>query len=271
MTDPTIAAAVADATAQIDAEQAAAAPATPATPAPDPDPATPSPEAEAAAADPPAKPDPVKARLTNLTRKYAEADRARELADRRAEAAEALLAATRTADPDAPPPPAPRPAPATSDVETRAAQLLAERAATESRQKVIAAGVKEFGEKEWNDRAAILQEYGATLDPHFMGALLETEHPTRIIATLSDDTDALDALMKKSPTARALALGKMDAAFAKPAARPLSSAPKPAARVEGGATQVAADIYDPKMSMAEFQREMDKLLPVHLGGKRKVA
>lgn len=225
----------------------------------------------AEAAKEPTKPDPAARRIANLTRKMGEETRAREAADRRAEAAEALLAASRTEDPTKPATAPPRPAVGATDVETRAAQLVAEREANQVREKVVAAGVKQFGEKGWNDRAAVLQEFGATTSPAFMAALLEAENPTAIVAALTDDTDALDGLMRKTPAALATHLGRMDAGFSRPAGKPISAAPKPAAKVEPGGGAPVVDIYDPTMSMADFQREMDKILPVHLGGKRKVA
>lgn len=273
MTDPTIASAVADVTTEI----AAATP--PPTPAGDPaaqptsDPAatTDTPTTDPAAEAPPAKPDPAARRIANLTRKMGDAERERAAAVARADAAEALLAAARTADPEKAPATPPRPTVADADVEARAARLLAEREANQTREKVVAAGVKEFGEKDWNDRAAVLQEFGATTNTGFMEALLAAENPTAIVAALTDDTGVLEDLMRKTPAAIGTALGRMDAGFAKPAAKPISQAPKPAARVDPGGGTPTPDIYDPKMSMADFQREMDKILPPHLGGKRKVA
>lgn len=273
MTDATIAAAVTDATAQIDAEAAAAAAAAAA--APPSAVVTPEPDADAVAAAAAAeaaknKPDPAARRIANLTRKMGEEARLREAADRRAEAAEALLAATRAADPAAAPVPAPRTVPGPTDVEARAAQLLAEREANQARERLVATGVKQFGEQAWNDRAEVLAEFGATNNPGFMAALLEAENPTAIVAALTDDTAALEELMRKTPAALATHLGRMDAGFSKPAAKVISAAPVPAAKVAPGGGAPVVDIYDPKMSMKDFQAEMDKLLPVHMGGKRKV-
>ncbi len=271
MTDATIAAAVADATTEIAAEAATAAASAPAVPAATPEPDAIVAAAAAEAAKEPPKPDPTSRRIANLTRRMGDETRLREAADRRAEAAEALLAASRTADPDKPAQPSPRPVTAASDIETRAAQLVAEREAGQTRQKVIDAGVKQFGEQAWNDRAAVLAEFGATNNPGFMAALLEAENPTAIVAALTDDTGVLEGLMRKTPAALATQLGRMDAGFSKPAGKPISAAPVPAARVEPGGGAPVVDIYDPKMSMKDFQAEMDKRLPVYLGGKRKVA
>lgn len=277
MSGTAIAAAVADATTEIAAETAAAvvSPDATAQPTAEQAAATEAAAAEAAttatAIETAAKPDPVNRRIANLNRKAADSDRARDAAIARAEAAEALLAASRTGDGEREPTSVPRAAVGGTDVEARAAQLVAEREAAQTRQRVIDAGIKQFGEKAWNDRAAVLQEFGATTNPGFMEALLESENPTAIVAALTDDTGALDDLLRKSPAALATHLGRMDAGFSKPAAKPISGAPKPAARVEPGGGAVVPNIYDPKMSMADFQREMDKLLPVHLGGKRRVA
>ena len=128
MSDTTddIAAAAAD-NAQADADAAAAAAAEAAA---KPEPTaeeTAAAEAAAAAAAEPKKPTRQERHVANLTRTAAEATRERDALLRRAEAAEALLAAGKGADPEKPlASPAARTAPAT-DVEARATQIAAER------------------------------------------------------------------------------------------------------------------------------------------------
>jgi hypothetical protein len=223
----------------------------------------------AAAADAP-KPKRGDRHIAHLTaRTAAETLRADE-AERRAAAAEALLAAG-TQDPAKPAPvPAPRPA---TDVETRAAELVAQRAFNTRLSEIDAAGKKEMGADAWETAKATLTGLGAAGNQAFLQALAETENPAKIFAAMADDTDALMDLLTKPPAAMAAKLGRMDAELSKPAAKPLSGAPRPAAKVEGAGVLPAHDLYNypPGMSMQEYGKLIDAALPPHLGGKRKVA
>lgn len=218
-----------------------------------------------AAAEAAKKPDPVARRIANLNRKAADSDRAREAAERRADAAEALLAAGKTDDPLKPP----VTPPARGEPDRDA--LRAEIRFNDRLGEIDAAGKKELGADAWETAKATLTGLGAVKNMAFLQALAETDNPAKIFAAMADDTDALMELLSKPPAAMAARLGRLDASFAKPPAKPLSGAPKPAAKVDGGGGAPPVNIYDPKMSMAEFQREMDKILPAHLGGKRKVS
>lgn len=252
--------------ADADAEAAAAA----AAPLPPSDAAAePSAEETAAAeaaAEAAKKPTRQERHVANLTRKAAEETRAREAAEKRAEAAEALLAAGKTGD-DTKPPATPPARTAEPDREA----LRAEIRFNDRLAEIDASGKKELGADVWETAKATLTGLGAVNNKHFLQALAETENPAKIFAHMADDTDALVELLNKPPAAMAARLGRLDASFAKPTAKPLSAAPKPAAKVEGGGAPPAVNIYDKNLPDAEFYREIDKLLPPHLGGKRKVA
>lgn len=267
-----VAAAAAEADAAAQAEAAAAAEAQAAEAAAAGDQAAEAAAAEAAetAAAETKKPTRQERHVANLTRKAAEEARRAEAAERRAEAAEALLAAGKTEDGDKPlTPPAARTTPAT-DVEARAAQLVAEREFNKRLGEIDAAGKKDLGADAWEAAKATLTGLGAVNNKAFLEALAETEHPAKIFAAMADDTDALMDLLKQTPAKMATRLGRMDADLSKPAPRPLSGAPKPGARVDSGGVLPVVDIYDPKISVADLDKELDKM-PVHLGGKRKAA
>jgi hypothetical protein len=214
--------------------------------------------------EPAPKPDKIERRVANLTRKMADADRAREAAERRAEAAEALL---RSNDPDATPAPSRQPA---ADVETRAAQMLAEREFNRRMTEIDNAG-KALGADQWEQAKATLTGLGATANTAFLQALAETENPAKIFADLADDTDMLMDLLAKSPAAMAARLGKMDAKLSTPATRPISNAPPPAPKVKasGVAPEPTPYSYPANMSMREYNAMMDKYLPKSLGGKKE--
>lgn len=265
MSDTTTdAAAAAAAAVQADADAAAAAAVATDTPAAGDAPAPEDAAAAAAAVEAAKKPTRADRHVANLTRKAAEEARRAEAAERRAEAAEALLAAGRTGEGAAPP--APRPAPAPDREALREEIRFNDRLS-----EIDATGKRELGADAWETAKATLTGLGAVNNKAFLQALAESENPAKVFAAMADDTDALVELLGKSPAAMAARIGRLDATFSKPAAKPLSGAPRPAPRVEGSGTAPAVNIYDPKISDAEFNHEMDKILPYHLGGKRKTA
>lgn len=220
--------------------------------------------------EPEPKPKRTDRHIAHLTARAGEEQRLREAAERRADAAEALLRAGREGDETTPPQPRPD---ASQDVEARAAQLVEHREFNRRLGEIDATGKKEIGADVWEAAKATLTGLGATDNQAFLQALAETDAPHKIFASLADDPDALMDLLKKSPAAMAAKLGRMDAELSRPAAKPLSAAPAPAERVQGGATIKEFDPYNPPpgMSMKAWNAEMDKLLPASLGGKRKVA
>jgi hypothetical protein len=236
------------------------------TPAPD---ATPQPQAgaEPAAQTPPetppetpAEPAPKPRRperhIANLTARLAAERVEREAAERRAEAAEALLRAGKDGTETAP---APR-----NETPDRAA-IRAEIEFDEKRAKLIDEGQKAY--PDWVDRTNVIHQFGGTQNPAFMQALVELPNAPKIVATLADDTDALVELLRKSPAAMAAQLGRMDAKMETAAAKPISRAPAPAPKVEASAVVAEPTIYDDSLSMREWAKLWDKQAPPHLRGR----
>jgi hypothetical protein len=242
------------------AETPAPEPEAAATPAPEA--ATPEPPAEPEA---PAKPDKVERRIANLNRKVADEARAREAAERRANAAEALLQADK---PDGTPTPRHEP-----DIETRAAQIVAEREFNRRLGEIDATGKTELGAETWEAAKATLTGLGATGNQAFLQALAEAENPAKLFAHYADDTDALMELLSKSPAAMAAKLGRMDAQLSRPIVRPLSAAPAPSPKLAPSAVVPEANphAYPPGMSMREWNKMMDAYLPPSLGGKKRAS
>lgn len=220
--------------------------------------------------DPAPKPDKIERRIANLTRKLAEESRAREAAERRTQAAEELLRVNRHGEDD----PAPQqPRQPTQDVDARAEQLIQEREFNRRLSEIDESGKKDIGKDTWEQAKAVLTEYGAVNNQAFLQALAETDNAARIFANLADDPDTLESLLKRPPIAMAARIARMDADLSKPAAKPLSSAPTPATRVQASGVVKEFDPYNPPagMSMKAWNAEMDKRLPPSLGGKRKSA
>lgn len=225
--------------------------------APVPDPAvTAAPDALAPTPDPSAIPEApdLSPDLTQPPPKPKQGDRrfailsAKAQADRdRADAAERELAATRAllqaAKPETTPAPAPPP-PAAAAIERAAQTLVAQREFERSRQAVIAAGTKEMGEAAWNEKTTILRDLGATDNQAFMQALVEIPGAHKLVAKFADDADGLMALLAKSPVAMAAEMGRMAAQIERPAARSLSSAPRPATPVSTPAVVPEPDPLD---------------------------
>lgn len=197
-----------------------------------------------------------------LTARVAEKTAALEAAERRAEAAEALLRASKGEDD-----PEPKLQPAI-DREAVRREIRFD----EQRNALILAGQKEFGKGEWDGMADTLGGLGAVSNAAFMEALVDLPNAPKIVAALADDPDALIGLLAKSPAAMAAQLGRMDAKMeTTPAPKPgLSNAPKPPPALRSQAVEPEHDIYNypPGMSMKEWNALAEKALPRRLGGKR---
>lgn len=222
--------------------------------------ATPEPKPEA---------EKVSKRVASLTRKIGEEARAREAAERRADAAEALLRASKGEDE----PPVTRTTQDTPDPAELRAQIRFEDRLNE----IDAAGKKELGDA-WQEAKDTLTSLGATrMDTPkgraFLEALAETSNPTKVFAHFAEDTDALMDIMRKSPAGMGAKLSQIDSELSKPVSRPLSGAPKPPARVEPSGVLPVQDLYNypADMPMSEYVKLIDAQLPPHLGGRRKVA
>jgi hypothetical protein len=213
--------------------------------------------------DPKPKPKRTDRHIAHLTAAKTAAETALVAANRRAEAAEALLNAGKET------PAAPR---AANDVEARAAALVAEREFNARLAAIDAAGIKADAEG-WDQVKTTMIGLGATANQAFLQALAETENATKIYTELAEDPDALMELLAKSPAAMAAKLGRMDAKLSQPAVRPLSSAPVPPPKIVPSGVVRDANPYEypSGMSMKEWNKMMDNHLPPSLGGKRKSA
>lgn len=196
-------------------------------------------------------------RFAQVTARLATESAAREAAERRAEAAEALLRASRPDE--TPTPPAP-----VVDREAEISAVIAQRELNARLSQIDAQGKKNIGADEWENAKATLTAMGATGNAAFLQALAEAEVPEKVFAALADDPDGLDALLKKSPTALAAAVGRMDAKLAAPPpapVRPLSAAPRPAVPLQPAAVLPEIDPFgagEDKMSMAEWNAAFEK-------------
>ena len=154
---------------------------------------------------------------------------------------------------------------APQNIEEAARKLVQQREFDARRQSVIAEGAKEF--PDWQERAEIVHGLGATSNPAFMEALVELPNAAKIIAHLSEDADALVALLNKSPTAMAAAMGRLDAEMSRPVTRKLSAAPAPIKPVTTPSVAPEPTISDDNLSMKEWIALRNKQAPRHLGGR----
>ncbi len=211
---------------------------------------------ETAPATPPAaKPD---KRFANMTRKLADEARAREAAEARAAAAEALLQQQRGGD-DAP---QQRGQPQV-DVETRAAQLVEQRDLNSKLAEIDNAGRQDIG-ADWETHKQTMTALGATKNEAFLKALAVTENAAQIFAALAEDTDELLNLLNKPPEVMGARLGRMDAKLSTPKAplRPTSNAPRPPAPVQTSSAPATPDLNElAKGSVDDFVRQMKKDFP----------
>ena len=153
-----------------------------------------------------------------------------------------------------------------AEVERRTAQARF----NEARQGVIQSGVKEFGAEDWNAKTQMIASLGATDNQAFMEALIDLPDAHRLVASLADDPDRLQALLSKRPAAMAAEMGRMAAAMETTAPKPrISNAPKPVTPISAKSTEAAPD--PAKMSMAEFVKWREANAPRKLGGRAKRA
>jgi hypothetical protein len=225
--------------------------------------------AEPAAEPEPEQPKPRRAdrHVANLTARLAAKEQEVLEAERRAQAAEAMLQAGREGTgSDTPRQPATLP----TDIEARADAIAAQREFNRRLSDIDAAGKKEAGTETWEGAKAILTGLGATKNQAFLEALAETSNPTKIFAALADDSDEVMALLRKSPAAMAAHLGRLDAKMETTTAPRASSAPKPPAplRTPAVAPDTEELFFDPKTSIKEWAKLYDARMPKSLGGRR---
>jgi hypothetical protein len=129
------------------------------------------PEVAEAPAEPAPKPKQSDRRFAHLTAKLASEAAAREAAERRATAAEALLNAGKDT-----------PAPLQGEtIEQAATRLIAQRDYDARLSSVVTEGRKEFGETEWLAKAEVLRQLGATVNGTFMQTLVEMPGSVKLV------------------------------------------------------------------------------------------
>ena len=217
-----------------------------------------------AEATPEPKPTPAERRFAILTSRLATEAEARAAAERRAEAAEALLNAGKEK-------PAAIPTQPGETVEQAAERIVAQRDYDSRRNALVAAGEKELGKEAWAEKTGFLHDLGATGNQAFMQAIVAVPGATKLVAHLADDPDALATLLTKPPVAMAAEMGRMAAELTRPTPRPLSNAPRPATPVQAAAVVAEPDAYDEKLSMSEYVALRRKTAPRHLGGQGRPA
>lgn len=201
-------------------------------------------------------------RFAHLTARIQAETDARDAAERRAAAAEALAEELRRGALD---PSRTAPGATQEQIEARARELQTQRDTDARRGVVIAAGRKEFGDDMWNEMTTTLHSLGATGNSDFMAALLEAENAPKIVQQLSDDPDTLVELLGKSPTAMAARIGRMDAKLSQPTAtvKPTSDAPRPPApvRTSSAPTQPTSEQLAKSGSVDDYVAQLKKEFP----------
>ncbi len=158
-----------------------------------------------------------------------------------------------------------------AQIEARVNQRLAEIRFAEERNRIVQAGVDEFGSAEWNDKTNIVAAMGLMRRPEFMEALRDLPNAHRVVAALADDADTLQKMAEKTPAAMAVAIGRLAAevGVASNEKQEISKAPPPVKPVSGGR---AAPPPDPaKMTPKEYIEFRNRTAPRHLGGQGKAA
>lgn len=237
---------------------------------PEPEPAAepePAPEPEPAAegeAEP--EPEPAQARQTDWKDRQIAKLREREKADkdalaevtRRAEAAEALLAAT-PEEREAGITDAQRETIRKEEAAKLANQHYYERLNT-GLEKMDAAGKGAFA-ATWEDRVAQVRD--AMSDeikarPDFLEAVTDLPNAAQVYHELAGDLDKMDAILKLPAHKMGMELARLSDKLAKPPTRQVSKVPAPIVPIERGGTERDLEdlINDPKADMAEINRRM---------------
>lgn len=100
-----------------------------------------------------------------------------------------------------------------AEVERRANELAEKRAAKRefdaASNKIFDSGVLEFSKPVFQDALAELTEVTGGLTPIFVEALMETDHPQRVIMALAEDLDEAARILTLSPVRMAAAIAKV--------------------------------------------------------------
>ncbi len=184
-------------------------------------------------------------RIDALTREKSETIRqAAAIAEENRQLREALQA---RANPEAKPEEQRQPAPKASepDVESRAAQIAAQREFDRNCNDIYSKGKDAF--PDFDDSLKSYANLGG-LTPAFIEATMEAGDAHVILQTLAQDMDEASRIMALSPTRQAVALAKVASKLQ--AAPKTSSAPPPIRALNGGGTSIEKD--PEKMPMKEW-------------------
>lgn len=202
---------------------------------------------EVAATETPAEPEPKaerkdwrETRIGQLTREMHEAKREAELYKHRLSAIEAG-ATDKPAEGFVP----------ETEVDRRAAAMLAQQEYAARTASVIHAGDKEF--KDFTERCATVAGFGLApaQKPEFMQTIAELPDGHKVIAHLADNADLAMQLAQAPAHRMAVRLAAIAADLSKPP--PVSKAPPPLEAPRGAVTP-SRSIYDPNISTEEYSR-----------------
>lgn len=219
----------------------------------------------------PAKPkrtaeDVLKGRVGHLTKTLSAKDQALVDMQARAEAAEALLAASANRQApegqEVPPPPAPQPQTPRQGERTYTqaefeAQVATKAAADEFNRQADAmydAGAKDF--PDWKDAVDTLVAAGL-MNKDLLDAALVSDNGAAVIHYLGTDLEEAERIAGLSPIHKAAALTKIGATLSVPKSAPISAAPAPITPLSGSAAPVV-DLEKASGDMKTYAAERAK-------------
>lgn len=207
---------------------------------------------EAAAAEPekPKQKPWFQTRIDELTRqKHEEARKAQEYKEKLA-----LIETSQQQDPESTPKPVFTEAAFQDAVRAEAQRLASQEAVKARTTSWVRAGEKEFGAQEFTDMCNMVASIGAGDSPDFMALVTDPDvipDGHKVIAAMKADPEEAQRILAMPPVKMAAALTRF-ATTAKPADKPISSAPKPISTTGGTAKASApADNDDIKAWMAK--------------------
>lgn len=156
-----------------------------------------------------------------------------------------------------------------TQIDAAAERKIAERETAQAKAALIAAGVKEMTAPVWDEKTGILQTLGALETPGFLDALLDIPEAPKLVSYLADEPDELAALLAKSPTKMATAMGRMAERLSVDTPKPISKVAAPIKPVGPGRVTPIPDVT--KMSAKEYIEFRDRTAPKHLGGRGQAA
>jgi hypothetical protein len=210
-----------------------------------------------------------KPKQTFYEKRFGELTRQKRDAERRAEDAEARLAALERGETVTTPaegetqPKSRQQSTQTqpeTDVERAAERLVEHREYTKRVNGVIAAGEAEFDKDDFTKKCNLIADIGGSAVPEFMKIVTDSDVVTdghKVIAALADDPDEAERILSLNPVKMALALTKLSEKLAKPVPKQHSKVPAPVEPVNGAA-RTSTRLDDPNIPMDDFAKEFLK-------------